>query len=359
MGFWIDMINVGEGDSFLLTIDNQAGPAWHILIDAGTEDRAPDVVRHLQSTLTAGETIHMMIGTHLDRDHIGGFENVLDSYRPMGFVINTPGNLAQWIELRRSLGVFGTPESIRGIMDDLEVANKLVSKVDRLRIPRYIVDTAQPPIRLGAVSLSVLSPDPVTLVNAWADQVLADIKEEYLPPAGNIYSALYRAQPQPNYQLLGNIIRAGRLLKWKDSRNDSSIVIELNYNGSPYALFTGDAGTEILKRVAAGKRYCFIKVPHHGSKTGLNEELVAQWRPNRAAIPVGENPHGHPDLGVLKALRKHGVATFCSERTASCRRSCPNGTFGTVRFCQDKALQPPWTPIDPQKCANNNPSLRE
>src|SRR5690348_18361649 len=81
MGLWIDMINVGEGDSFLLTIDNPAGPPWHVLIDAGTEARAPDVVRHLRTSLTAGETIHMMIGTHLDRDHIGGFEAVLDNYR--------------------------------------------------------------------------------------------------------------------------------------------------------------------------------------------------------------------------------------------------------------------------------------
>lgn len=351
------MINVGEGDSFLLTIDNPAGPPWHVLIDAGTEARAPDVVRHLRTSLTAGETIHMMIGTHLDRDHIGGFEAVLDNYHPIAFVINTPGNLAQWLEVRRSLGAFGTPESIHRIVDDLEVANRLVYKIDRLQIPRYIVDTTQPPIQLGAVSLSFLNPDPVSLVNAWADQVLADIKEQYLPPTANIYGALYGVQPQPNYGVLGSIIRAGRLLKWTDARNDSSLVIELNYNGQPYALFTGDASAEILRRVTAGKRYSFIKVPHHGSKTGLSEELVAQWRPIRAAIPVGDNPHGHPDLEILKILRKHGVSTFCSERTASCRRTCPGGTFGTVRFCQDKPLPPTWSPIDPRKCANNNPSL--
>lgn len=359
MGFWIDMINVGEGDSFLLTLDNPAGPPWRVLIDAGTEGRAPDVVRHLQGTLNSGEVICLMIGTHLDRDHIGGFNALLDYYQPIGFVINTPGNLAQWLELRRTLGVFGTPESIRGIMDDLEVANQLVSKIDRLRIPRYIVDSTQPPIQLGTVSLSFLSPDPVGLVNAWADQVLADIKEQYLPPAGNIYGALYGGQPQPANQFIGNIIRAGRLSKWTDSRNDSSLVIELNYNGSPYALFTADASADVLRRVTPTKRYSFIKVSHHGSKTGLDNGLIAQWRPSRAAIPVGQNSYGHPDLEVLKALKGHGVMTFCSERTSSCRRACPGGTFGTVRFCQDKALPSNWTTIDPQRCANNNSSLRE
>ena len=40
MGFYIDMIDVGEGDSFLLTLDVPGGGEAYVLIDGGTEEAA-------------------------------------------------------------------------------------------------------------------------------------------------------------------------------------------------------------------------------------------------------------------------------------------------------------------------------
>ena len=86
-------------------------------------------------------------------------------------------------------------------------------------------------------------------------------------------------------------------------------------NGVPRALMTGDAGAAVIKEVTSKKSYQFLKVPHHGSDTGLDEELVKQIRPLHAAIPVGENPHSHPSLKVLDLLRKNGARTYCSTKT--------------------------------------------
>jgi CRISPR-associated endonuclease Cas1 len=48
MGLLIDMIDVGQGDSFLLTIDGASGEA-HVLIDAGLPDAGAKVLKYIQS----------------------------------------------------------------------------------------------------------------------------------------------------------------------------------------------------------------------------------------------------------------------------------------------------------------------
>jgi len=75
--------------------------------------------------------------------------------------------------------------------------------------------------------------------------------------------------------------------------------------------------------VTQGKQYRFLKVPHHGSKTGLDEALIAQVSPTIAFIPVGPNTYGHPANEILDLLRQYGAGTYCSEKVNGCRQACP------------------------------------
>jgi beta-lactamase superfamily II metal-dependent hydrolase len=136
------------------------------------------------------------------------------------------------------------------------------------------------------------------------------------------------------------------------AENDASIVIEILVNGVPRALMASDAGAVVLKEVTNNKQYPFLKVPHHGSDTGLDEELIRQIRPANAAIPVGENPHGHPCIEILDLLRGNGATTYCSSKTKNCRRLW---TFkgGNVCFPIGKTSHPGWTTIDTAQCKNN------
>ncbi|MGO4885708.1 MAG: ComEC/Rec2 family competence protein [Bryobacteraceae bacterium] len=141
------------------------------------------------------------------------------------------------------------------------------------------------------------------------------------------------------------------------AENNSSVVIELIYRGTPYALLTGDAGAAILTEVTQGRQYQFLKVPHHGSKTGLDEALIEQIKPAFAYIPVGENQHGHPCIEILDMLRDQGAKTLCSEKTVDCRRSCPAGGFGDICHGKDK-LRAGWYPLDAERCANNKAAAK-
>ncbi len=102
-----------------------------------------------------------------------------------------------------------------------------------------------------------------------------------------------------------------------------------------------------------GKSYQYLKVPHHGSKTGLDENLIQQLKPKAAYIPVGENEHDHPAIEILEILRKHGARTFCSSKTKDCRKDCRPGGFGHVCHKQDKEWHVEWTAVDHSKCSNN------
>ncbi len=66
----VDIIDVGQGESILITTSEKA-----VLIDAGENDKGDEVLEHLKSR---GITkLDLAIGTHAHSDHIGGMDTVM------------------------------------------------------------------------------------------------------------------------------------------------------------------------------------------------------------------------------------------------------------------------------------------
>jgi competence protein ComEC len=74
-------------------------------------------------------------------------------------------------------------------------------------------------------------------------------------------------------------------------------------------LLTGDADAEVWKgrMGAAFGSLEVVKVPHHGSRTALDEEWLQAVKPKLAVISVGKNSYGHPADLTLKQLATLGV----------------------------------------------------
>jgi len=79
-------------------------------------------------------------------------------------------------------------------------------------------------------------------------------------------------------------------------------------------LFTGDASPKTLNLIIKTnyvkfiKNIKIIKVPHHGSKSGLNKNFLSVINPQIAVISVGKNnPYGHPSQEVLEMLKAKKV----------------------------------------------------
>ncbi|HWR35409.1 MAG TPA: MBL fold metallo-hydrolase [Clostridia bacterium] len=337
MGFLIDMIKVGQGDAFLITIDLSNGTERYVLVDAGPESSAEEVVKHVNTYAPAG--LDLIIGTHLHEDHVGGLPMVLQKCRikqNAPLAINIPPVLQnRWSPLRKSL------EGYRKIakFDRLAKALDMVEGINAAanNVAKIVSVKAGMQWPCESVTLKFLSPTDELLALAWDDADLLPVVQQQM--AEKIAEAWLEHQ--------NALTDAPKT----EPENDSSVVFELLYKGTSQALFTGDAGAAVLKVVTSKEtKYPFLKVPHHGSETGLDEELVKRFSATTAYIPVGDNQHGHPDREVLKLLKKQGSHFYCSDKTKSCKGDCRN-QFLTLCHKHEREFHKGWNSINTEPCA--------
>ncbi|GAB4290679.1 MAG: hypothetical protein Kow0067_17030 [Coriobacteriia bacterium] len=95
-----------------------------------------------------------------------------------------------------------------------------------------------------------------------------------------------------------------------DNTNDTSVVLEMTVGGFS-AVLTGDAEQAVQAELAASgllHDIDVLKVPHHGSRNGLDPAAAAAWDPEVALVSVGQpNDFGHPSPEVMATLRALGA----------------------------------------------------
>jgi competence protein ComEC len=91
--------------------------------------------------------------------------------------------------------------------------------------------------------------------------------------------------------------------------NDGSLVFFLRY-GSFDTLFPGDADSHVEGQytgdVLADGQVELLRVPHHGSKTGMTQSFVDWVAPSISVISVGKNSFGHPSAEAIGMLQSVG-----------------------------------------------------
>ncbi len=101
-----------------------------------------------------------------------------------------------------------------------------------------------------------------------------------------------------------------------ESSELASLILKLTYKDFD-VLLTGDAQSEALSEVVS-QNYDSIEVlqvPHHGSRTGLNKEIIDDIAPKLAIISVGaKNRYGHPNREVLQMLAEKGISVLRTDQ---------------------------------------------
>ena len=94
----IHMLNIGQGDSFLI----QAANGTQLLIDGG---RDATVLSELAKVMPAGDrSIDIVIATHPDADHIGGLDDVFKRYQVGMFMTSqVQGDTAEYKGLMQAV----------------------------------------------------------------------------------------------------------------------------------------------------------------------------------------------------------------------------------------------------------------
>lgn len=108
--------------------------------------------------------------------------------------------------------------------------------------------------------------------------------------------------------------------------NDYSIIIKLTV-GTKTFLFTGDAPTSAILSSNPG-HIDVLKLSHHGSRTGTNEQLVRRLSPTYAVLSYAlDNSYGHPMQSVLNALHKHSVEVWGTGANGTITITCDGTTI--------------------------------
>lgn len=133
------------------------------------------------------------------------------------------------------------------------------------------------------------------------------------------------------------------LRAWPPSENDRSVA--LLFTLGDFELFSGgDLTGETVQRTFGTNRegYHDVETPtaprvgdvevyranHHGSSHSSNPCLVSTLRPEVSVISSGENGYGHPDLEVVKSLRRHGLVFITSGSDARVRAEVADEIVG-------------------------------
>jgi|SRR5579864_2490325 len=333
MGFLIDMIDVGQGDAFLLTLGTPTRDVT-VLIDAGPPDEGGTVANFVLKY--ARGSLDAVICSHFDIDHVGGFTEVLDRCTVSRFYINLPSHPDVLLEtLRRQR--YQEFKKHGGVWDMLEKSLEAI------------------PDLVGALGRHGLSPQPIMSGMSWN---LGDVVVRVLNPDANKLQEAWEeleADEAPFASVMRELAKSAgvEVAPETTAHNNASVVLDLVYKGVPYALLPSDAGADVIREVTANQSYPFLKVPHHGSKTGLDEALVEQLHPKSAYISVGENAYKHPAPEILKMLREHGAKTYCSRKAESCPPGCPADGFGSLCHQHEHPWHPGYSATDSSKCVNN------
>lgn len=124
----IAMLNIGQGDSFLITSPTGS----QLLIDGGKD---ATVLSELARVMPAGDrSIDIVIGTHPDADHVGGLAKVLDRY---------------------DVGLFLTSE----VSGDTDLYKHVLQQVVDKHIPAYFVRKGMTVVLDPHTAFKILFPD--------------------------------------------------------------------------------------------------------------------------------------------------------------------------------------------------------
>lgn len=105
----------------------------------------------------------------------------------------------------------------------------------------------------------------------------------------------------------------------EDEENNGSLVLRLSY-GAVSFLFTGDAETPVLEKLADGGLLLpsqVLKLSHHGSRDSFAPAFYQAVAPWLVVITVGRNSFGHPAAPVVSYWQQRGVPVYRTDQNGA------------------------------------------
>ena len=249
--------DVGQGDAILIKYG-----FWQMLIDTGPNDQVLECLR--QNMSFWDKTLELVLATHTDHDHIGGFSSVFENYHVQTILLADVGESESYKNMLNAMK--------NTLMDGAVVKNTFLGQ--------KISFTSRG-------ELLVLSPDEgnLPIENCSAKQFAETILSDAIPIE----------------------------LVEEQSANKRSIILLLRYFEFELLLMGDAHHSNELALIDKGliKKVEGIKIGHHGSKSSTHHDFIKETQPEFAVISCGfNNKFGHPSSEVLQLLNENQVQHF-------------------------------------------------
>lgn len=250
--------DVGQGDAIYIRMPNRAD----MLVDGGPNDQVLTCLgKHMPFY---DRTIDLVILTHPQKDHFQGLIGLLDRFQVNYFATIPVGHTTEGYKL------FTT--KLRKHLSEGKMSIKYLMTGDMITIGEVKILTIWPKKNWLIDSLN-LETDQLDHLSKKKNEVLSFLSSKDL----NIYS----------------------------------FYLHVNFDRFD-VLLTGDGDVQTQTAIKEQHLYALLpqvevlKVPHHGSRTGMTEEFLRTVRPQVSIIQVGKNNYGHPSEESLNQLKRWG-----------------------------------------------------
>jgi beta-lactamase superfamily II metal-dependent hydrolase len=299
----IKTLPVYNGDSILISFDSKEG-VKNILIDSGIGRSHLTIVNELKKIEALGQTIELLVITHIDDDHIGGILKLFSNNVSQKSLIKKI-----WFNSGTIISEFfktGDKEerSIRIVSNDqpnisIKQGNTLEKNITELGVwNRTVVYNGLEPINFYGADIIILSPSISNLDNLnqiW--EVEAD-KSENISASKLDYK---QTISELSTQELNN--------EDTTAPNGSSIAFLLEYNKLRY-LYLADSHPSTIEDSLRSLGYSeenpvelsVVKVSHHGSSRNISDSLIKIWKCKKYIISTNGSKHGLPNKLCLSKL---------------------------------------------------------
>lgn len=326
--FEIEFCAVGDGsrsgDAIVCSwVETSTGVRRIVVVDGGYEKNGQEIVQLVHDRFGTSR-IDLAVNTHPDDDHTNGLVVILSECQVDELLVHMP-----WEH-----GLSGS-SLYSGRFADRRLPAAVMKSLDGVRI-------------LAEESLE----EGVTVSEPFAGCTRLGGVVEILGPTVPFYESLLPAFRGSSLSAtagagVGTTVlskTAGVLTRLRESldietltdsgetsaENNSSAVVQFNFNGSRY-LLTGDAGIPALTEVADRLEECgetpstlrLVQVPHHGSKRNVGPSVLDRLLGPRLGIDLQERmavvsaaPEGepkHPARQVTNAFRRRGAPVWATQ----------------------------------------------
>jgi hypothetical protein len=309
----IKFLKAYNGDSILISFQDDTGINRNILIDGGTPAtyctpvKKGDLYFTIQNIKRRSESIDLLILTHIDGDHIGGlkkwFEKDKDAFDLIKKVwFNSGKTIAKHFEMDENEELIETLNIFESNLTSVPQAIVFEDYIERFNVwDKEIIKEGRVACENG-VKIELLSPN---------DELLKRLLTEYKKPKYNYATNASECDWKTS---IDDFIKEESNDNFKGGtdnslENGSSIAFILTIKEKRF-LFLGDAYPSIVIDSLIQLNFSktnplaveFMKVSHHGSSNNTNKELLELIKTDNYIISTNSDMHNLPDKRTLARI---------------------------------------------------------